>query len=260
MLAIKNRAVLTIAHVIDQPILQSFNVEGEVAADSFEDRLFTLSLIRKAKKQMEAITGKTTEEGIKTKGVLRLGNAFHGIREIVNEQKPDLVVMGTEGHTRLEGMLIGSNAEKVVRHAACPVLTVNSRASTRAFKTIVYPTSLAWDQVTIVPILREIQDLFEANLHVVWINTPSNFMSESDAKAELNKIIKKFGFKRANVAVFSDYSETKGILNFAESMNADLIVMTTHGRTGLANILAGSIAEGTLQKASCPVLTVTTKK
>lgn len=49
-----------------------------------------------------------------------------------------------------------------------------------------------------------------------------------------------------------------GILRVAQEINADLIVMGTHGRTGLHRLLMGSVAEGIMRKSTCPVLTVTT--
>jgi len=62
--------------------------------------------------------------GIKTKADVRQGVPFQTIIEFAREQNIDLIVMGTHGHTGLAHMLMGSTAEKVVRKAPCPVLTV----------------------------------------------------------------------------------------------------------------------------------------
>jgi nucleotide-binding universal stress UspA family protein len=51
-------------------------------------------------------------------------------------------------------------------------------------------------------------------------------------------------------------SPSEEILRIAQQINADLIVLGTHGRSGLARVLMGSVAEDVLRKASCPVLTV----
>jgi nucleotide-binding universal stress UspA family protein len=58
--------------------------------------------------------------------------------------------------------------------------------------------------------------------------------------------------------VFSDFSEEEGILHFATSVSADLIAMATHGRTGFAHVLVGSIAEDVVNHSSRPVLTYVT--
>jgi len=52
----------------------------------------------------------------------------------------------------------------------------------------------------------------------------------------------------------------KEIVKFAQQMGADLIVMGTHGRTGLMHLLMGSVAEEVVRHATCPVLTVRAKR
>src|SRR5688572_19515407 len=93
--------------------------------------------------------------GIKVKPELRLGTPFHGMRTIITEQKVDLVVMGTAGHTKLEEMIIGTNTEKVVRHAQCPVLTIHKKPSRTDFKNIVYATSMSEDEEIFSRVVKE---------------------------------------------------------------------------------------------------------
>jgi nucleotide-binding universal stress UspA family protein len=60
------------------------------------------------------------------------------------------------------------------------------------------------------------------------------------------------------LSIFNDLSEEEGIIHFAEAVNADLIAMATHGRTGFAHVLVGSIAEDVVNHARKPVLTFVT--
>ena len=62
--------------------------------------------------------------GVRTDEVVRLGRAWQEIVEIVKERRADLVIVATHGYTGLRHVLLGSVAEKIVRHAQCPVLTV----------------------------------------------------------------------------------------------------------------------------------------
>jgi universal stress protein A len=68
---------------------------------------------------------------LRTTEIVRIGRAWQEIVEIAKEYKPDLLIVATHGYTGLRHVLLGSVAEKVVRHAPCPVLTV--RAEERAF-------------------------------------------------------------------------------------------------------------------------------
>jgi universal stress protein A len=56
--------------------------------------------------------------------------------------------------------------------------------------------------------------------------------------------------------ILAEGAEASEILNSADNVHADLIVMGTHGRTGLARLLLGSVAEAVLRKARCPVMTI----
>jgi nucleotide-binding universal stress UspA family protein len=68
----------------------------------------------------------------------------------------------------------------------------------------------------------------------------------------------KLNLKDYTLNVFNDRTEEEGILHFASSVNADLIAMATHGRTGFAHVLVGSIAEDVVNHATRPVLTFVT--
>jgi hypothetical protein len=71
---------------------------------------------------------------------------------------------------------------------------------------------------------------------------------------------KKLMMKKFTINVFNDLTEEEGVIYFADSINADLIAMATHGRTGFAHVLAGSIAEEVVSHSKRPVLTFVVKK
>ncbi len=73
---------------------------------------------------LEKLTTLTANSAEKVTPMVRLGRAWQEIVQIAEEQKADLIVIATHGYTGLKHALLGSVAEKVVRHAPCPVLTV----------------------------------------------------------------------------------------------------------------------------------------
>jgi nucleotide-binding universal stress UspA family protein len=260
-IAQRAKAKLVVLHIIERPDSVSFNTEGEIDMfNNYEDRLFTLKLIEKAKKQLAAIVDEGTAAGVTVERELRLGNPFHGMREIITVHKVDLVVMGTSGYSKLEEMIVGSNTERVIRHAACPVLTVHDKPNKTEFKNIVYATSMSDDEAEFASVVKKAQEMYNATVHVVRINTPANFHSDHVVKKLMENFVKKTKLSNCTVNTFNDQLEEEGILHFAESINADLIAMSTHGRTGLAHVLVGSIAEGVANQSARPVLTYVTKK
>jgi nucleotide-binding universal stress UspA family protein len=87
------------------------------------------------------------------------------------------------------------------------------------------------------------QNFFKARLHIVWINTPLNFTSDSATNERLEAFAKRFMLKDYTISVFNHTDEEDGILEFADSVKGDLIAMGTRGRKGIAHLINGSIAE-----------------
>ncbi|HEU5292161.1 MAG TPA: universal stress protein [Cyclobacteriaceae bacterium] len=255
-IARKIKAEIILLHIVEQAINESFNVEGEVASGGeLEDKLFTLKLIQKEKQQLAEACNLVEEYGIPVKPKLRLGNPFHGIQAIIAEHDVDLVVMGTSGHTKIEEMLVGSNTEKVVRKARCPVLAVHHKPSGKDFNNIVYASSLSENEKSFAEVVRDVQEIFNATIHLVRINTPLNFQPDYLVRVALKSFARKIRLQKYTINSYSDQTEEEGILHFASDINADLIVMATHGRTGFARVLAGSIAEDVVVQSALPVLT-----
>lgn len=260
-IAKKANAQLILLHVVEEASGTSFNITGEVdVSGGWEDKLFTMKLIERSKKQMAKLLEEVKASGVKVKQELRLGTAFHGMRDIITEQKVDLVVMGTAGHSKLEEMIIGTNTEKVVRHSKCPVLTVQKKPVTTDFKNIVYATSMSKDEEVFSRVVRNTQQMYDATVHLVRINTPGNFQRDAVVRKYMQDFAKKLQLKNYTINIFNDLSEEEGIVYFADSINADLIAMATHGRTGFAHVMAGSIAEEVVSHSKRPVLTFVIKE
>ncbi len=246
-------------NVVEEATDGSFNVEGQVSQGGWEDRLFTFKMIEKAKKQLEKMVKDPRFAAVDVTGELRVGNPFHGMRTIITEHKVDLVVMGTTGQTKAESMLIGTNTERVVRHAKCPVLTVHEKPTTSNFKNIVYATAMAKDEEVFSRIVKRAQTLYNSTLHLVRINTPGDFQKDHIVKEYMEKFAKKLQLKNYTINVYNDLTAEEGIIRFSDSVNADMIAMATHGRTGFAHVIAGSVAEDVLGQAKRPVLTFVVK-
>jgi len=258
-IAKKGGAEIILLNVIEDASRDSFSVTGEISASDPEERLFTLKLIEKSRKSMAALKEEVKEAGVKVKTELRMGSPFHGMRTIITDHKVDLVVMGTAGHSKLEEAIIGSNTEKVVRHSKCPVLTVHKKPAKTDFKNIVYATAMTPDEEVFSRIVKRTQQMYDSTIHLVRINTPGNFQRDVVVKRYMENFAKKLQLKNFTINVFNDLSEEEGVIYFADSIDADLIAMATHGRTGFAHVLAGSIAEDVVSHAKRPVLTFVVK-
>lgn len=262
-IAKKSGADLILLHIIERGVetKSSFNVEGQVSTGgSGIDKLFMIKLIEKSKKQLQKAVSDPRLSAVRVDGQMRMGNPFHGMRTIIAEQKVDLVVMGTAGKTGVEGMLIGSNTEKIIRSSHCPVLTVQKKPASSDFKNIVFATSLSSQEEVFTKILKRTQQIYGSTIHIVRINTPGDFQRDYIVKGYMEKFAKKLQLKNYTLNIFNDLSVEEGTIRFADQINADMIAMATHGRSGFAHVIAGSVAEDVASHSTRPVLTFVVKR
>ncbi len=259
-IAKKDKAEIIALHVVEEITQESYRITGEWRKADWEDRMYTFELLKRSKAQLEKLVKDPKYSAVTVTGELRVGNAYHGITTIVSEQKVDLIIMGTKGQTKLAEMVIGTNTQKVVRLSRCPVLTVQTKPATTNFKNIVYATSMSKDEEVFSKMIKRTQEIYNSTIHLVHINTPASFQRDRVVLDAMQKFAKKLQLKNYTLNVYSDLSEEDGIIYFADSIKADLIGMATHGRTGFAHILAGSIAEDVVGRSlKCPVLTFVVK-
>lgn len=255
-IAKKAKSKILLLHVVEHPIADSFNVEGQIAVDDgWEDKIFTLKLLERGRDQLTAAADMLAEEGIEARVALRMGNPFHGIRTEILDQETELVVMGASGHSSFEELTRGSNTDKVVRYAKCPVLTVHEKPEEHVFKDIVYATSLVETEKDFGYVVKRLQELFGSNVHLVRINTPMNFQPDHMVKPAMINFARKLMLQNYTLNMVSDWDEEKGIVHFASTIQASLICMATHGYRGLSHLFMGSIAEDVVKHTSRPVLT-----
>jgi nucleotide-binding universal stress UspA family protein len=209
--------------------------------------------------------------------VLRDLSAAGAITRYAGEQAIDVVVMGTHGRRGLRHLLLGSVAEEVVRQSPCPVLTVPETMTTgrlgegalrilvpvdfsthakEALRSAKALAALTGGQLDLLHVVEEV-------MHPAFYNTGAISVYdvqpdiEEKARYHLKRIDEETGPATLPVhyAVQSGYAAAE-ITDYAKANGIDLIVMATHGLTGLAHFFMGSVAEKVVRTAPCPVFVV----
>lgn len=260
-LAKRTKNKLELLHVIELPSPQSFSTIGEVGAFSNESsQIFMIELIEKRKKQLAALEEEFTDAGFKFETKMVFGNPFAGISKEIVDAKADIVIMGSKGSSGMEEVLVGSNTEKVVRHASCPVITVKGPIFVDNIQKVIFASDFNNVPSEVIDRLKAAINTINAKLHLVKINTPSMFESTRTSMEKMKTFVEDFEIEAASMQVYNSTSEEEGILEFADDVNADMIAMATHGRTGFLHLLSGSIAEDVVNAAQRPVWTMKSKK
>jgi nucleotide-binding universal stress UspA family protein len=194
-------------------------------------------------------------EGINVSEIIQFEKAFDGILAVSKKNNVDLIVIGSHGTSGFQEMLIGSNTEKVVRFSQVPVLVIKNRNDDFKASNFVFASDFSDEIKKPFAQLVDFAKSFDANLSLVMINTPNSFKPTHLSEKIMNDFMKEFHYPNYSLHIYNDVNVEKGILNFSNSVNADLIGMCTHGRTGFAHFFNGSISEDLVNHAVRPVIT-----
>ncbi len=181
------------------------------------------------------------------------------IWEVINSKRfsdAGLIVMGSHGSSGWREYFIGSNTEKVVRYANLPVLVVKEALKNFEIKNMVFASNFSTEADTSFQKIQNISGLLNTRIHLLKVITPGNFEPTRLSVDKMKKFSKGFQSNDFSINVFNDNTVEEGILNFCNSISANLIAMETHGRTGIAHLINGSITEDLVNHISLPVLSV----
>jgi len=213
-----------------------------------------------AKKRYETFLDKPFLKGVKLTEMVQNYKIFSEINQLAKEHNIDLIIMGSHGTSGVSEIFVGSNTEKVVRTSDIPVLVIKEPTPLFNPKLVVFACDLRVESIKAYHNARALFAKWDLKLHLVYVNLPNEeFMStgEMKKKAEFFLKVAHNGEVPSNTKIVyvSDYSIEGGIFNYANDVNADLIAIPTHGRSGIAHFFKGSIGEDVVNHANLPVIT-----
>ncbi|MFC4634013.1 universal stress protein [Dokdonia ponticola] len=251
-IARKHGSEINLLHMLELPMLLVDGATGGSKSDLPEAIFFMKLAHQKFEKMMNA----PFLEGIEVHETAEFDGAFEGIMDYTEKYQADLIVMGSQGATGLQELLIGSNTEKVVRNSKVPVLVIKRRHEAFTVKKFVYATNFKEENHNAFKQAFKFAKNNDVKLHMLYVNTPNNFRTTHEIEARMKAFMdKEPECTDYKLNIYNDESVEKGILHFADSVGSKLVGIGTHGRSGLAHFLNGSLSEGLVNHAQRPVIT-----
>ena len=211
---------------------------------------------------------------------VRTGQPYQEIVRLAREIDADVIALATRGHSGLKHLLLGRTAERVIRSAPSPVLVVRkrkqkSKATSKEFaiRTILAPVDFSTCSLAGLEYAAFLAKRLNATLRLFHVTYPytnyviadragARFSGLADAVEETARIemdaLKQMDFLRG-VPVQTEIRAghaIEEICNAASQAEIDLIVTSTHGRTGFKHALIGSVAEHVVRYADPPIMVV----
>jgi nucleotide-binding universal stress UspA family protein len=265
-------APVELLHVVD--------ITEDMDLDSLEvDRYFE-HCRKQAEKPLDDMTRTLEKHGLVAKWRLGRGIASQEISNVAADCSADLIVLGSHGRTGLAHITLGSTAERVVRGAPCPVLTVRGAQDaprrsadqtsrrTPTISRILTPVDFSPCSLNALDYAADIAQMFHAGITILYVMEPVFFdldvslgqiLEEPEkherAQSQLAELVNRLAPRGLSIQSAVRGGVTADSI-LACGLGCDLIVMGTHGRRGHSQLRTGSIAEAVLRRAQCPVLTV----
>lgn len=275
-LAEQTGAAVTLVHVLDRiptvpsaaPIGMAASVDLAAVSAVEDDRLRQQAERSLAECRRDDL-GQVAE--VHTRLVLH-ASAAAALLDLSDADDVDLVVVASHGRTGLDRLLLGSVAERLVRHGSCPVLVVRNVGAVESFpQRIAAATDFSVDSMAGVDLAAAWASSFERPLSVVHVYDTTPYLPDAAVSAEaesldavqapLRQALEELHQERlggrvdVTMRLLAAESVAGGLCSYAEESELDLIVLSTLGRTGLKRLVLGTVAEKVVRHAPCSVLT-----
>ncbi len=275
-LACSWRASLTVLSVAEFP--PGLNPDYPV------NQQYLTDLLKQASSQLVDLKGRAERRGIAVTTRVATGIPSEEVITAARAEDSDLIVVGTRGKTGLTHVLLGSTAERVIRGAPCPVLTVRMEPADAEedgvlsrpvmLERILVPVDFSDCSLDALEYAVVVAQQAKASLMLLHVLEPVSYgldftLGHSRTREQLRESWTKrleelaSSHQHSQVPMESQLrggSPADSILDSAQTLPCDLIVMGTHGRRGISHTISGSVAEAVLRKSRCPVIAVRSPK
>jgi len=272
-LARKYKAELHMLHIVVMHTEDPHNPDHHFPDDAaIRDKL---SRLIKAQLSTDTAKNDLTIKHVQLRNI----SAASAVVDYAEEQDIDLIVMSTHGRRGLRNLLLGSTAAEVVRTAPCSILTIRRHENVVPgyIRNVLVPTDFSEPAAEALAVARDVASRYEADLQVLHVFEdvihPAFYnmgkMSIKDLQPDIEErtveTMKKLLTSAPGPEVTAEYYVLEGhagrdIPRFAEEHDSDLVVISTHGLSGLEQLLIGSVTEKVVRRTECPVLVVKTFK
>ena len=275
-LACSWRASLTVLSVAEFP--------PGLNPDYLVNQQYLADLLKHVSAQLVDLKGRAEGRGIAVTTRVATGLPSEEVISAAREEDSDLIVVGTRGKTGLAHILLGSTAERVIRGAPCPVLSVRTdsadledeRVLARPVRLerILVPVDFSDCSLDALEYAVVVAQQSKASLMLLHVLEPvsygldftlSHMRTREHVRESWTKRLKELTSSHQHSHVAMEFQLRGGlpadsILDSAQTLPCDLIVMGTHGRRGISHTISGSVAEAVLRKSHCPVIAVRSPK
>lgn len=266
-LAVQNNARLSILHIIDERIMQYQEILPLSPSEMEE------MLLQETRRKLVNLVDTAQLEDIAYEAHVIFGKPDEQILRYAQEQQGELIVVGQGSKNFIQHVLLGSTAERLLRHSPIPILIIPRRGLSD-WKSILVPVDFSDTSKMALEHAIALAQAYQAQLHVLHVSEETPFASlagllplneteglrnsyERKVADDYDKFLASIDFQNVDYQKhFRRGTAPLEIQLWAEQHTCDLVVMGSVGRTGMRGILIGNTAERVARSIPCALLTV----
>lgn len=252
-LARKARAKIHLLHIANIPVgWDKKPLQIRQQNPAIESRL------KAAEKKIRKFSTHKMFKGLTLTTAINGDAAFEQILAYAKFHHIQLIVMGAHGAGESAGLFIGSTAQRVMRMASCPVLSVKKNYTPTAIRKIIFASDFDETITRPVNMVKNLAASLKASIDLVYINTPNHFKNSEEVLRQMNAEVHVQKQVQFNCIIYNDHDKEAGVMNYAKKSKAGMIAMVTNLRKRKAGYLLG-VTETVLFHTDVPVLSFVQK-
>jgi len=258
------------------------------SAGEKEQRVFRSYIegtVEVTKERAKRYLQKPTGQDVKVESAILVGNPAEEIVDYADRENIDVIVMATHGRSGIGRWALGSVADKVLRATERPVVLIRAKGARPdmlvekgAFKRVLVPLDGSKESEAVIPYIEELASRLGAEVTLLQVlaivyhvyisgdapaQVPYTEEEMKPLKASAETYLEKVGSGLRGKGVTTKCQVRVGaagheIIKLADEIGADIVAMSTHGRSGVGRWVFGSVAEKVVRTGNAPVLLVRT--
>ncbi len=246
-----NGGSITLLNAVDFPL--QYAETFATALSQYPDKALQIA-IEESREKLSKWEDELKLLGANVETISQVGLLDDVMKNTLEAKDYDLVVSGTHGAKGLEDILIGTNTERFVRNSKIPVLSIPDTITDFDPRRVLLVSDFAEEPSESFEAITQFIKGIKADLFMVRLNSISNFLPTDKAENKMQAFVEKWDLGHISYEQVDCDDFESGVRKYAKRIQADLILIGTHGRTGISHILNGSQTEELVNHLNQPVL------
>lgn len=212
--------------------------------------------VKRVQQRLSEMVRYAEKKGLESTSYMDFDNSADAVTKYAKANDISMIVMGSHGAKGIKEFFLGSNAQKVVRNAEIPVLIVKGPVENASFPNVLFVSDFEDEMIRPFEEVVSFAELLGAKLHLVYINTPSEFQRSWEVKERMESFVALASSRLAREEIINSMFFEEGLEKYCEANHIDMIAIATHHRKGLSRAFLGNLTENVVNHMSIPVISI----